>query len=193
MITRGHFLRQNLMTGDFDEDHSKAELQSKSSAIRMDEDRRQGNEEMDRVWLAEKKNSARKERFQNCKMNHMRSMVKAWGDGLTNTFRWTGKILEKEHFSKIQKKMALIYLVSVNEEIVKGWPCWNATCNLLSKAGSLSSEDQTIVDMASHDEVKDLWVAEEIRKISTKRKSASNYCKLSAWSVCFFLCLSIYI
>ena len=52
--------------------------------------------------------------------------------------------------------MALIYLVSVNEEIVKGWPCWNATCNLLSKAESLSSEDQTIVDMASHDEVKDL-------------------------------------
>ena len=51
MITRGHFLRQNLMTGDFDEDHSKAELKSKSSAIRMDEetDRRQGNEEMDRV------------------------------------------------------------------------------------------------------------------------------------------------
>ena len=37
--------------------------------------------------------------------------------------------------------------------------------------------------------VKDLWVAEEIRKISTKRKSASNYCKLSAWSVCFF-CVS---
>ena len=48
--------------------------------------------------------------------------------------------------------MALIYLVSVNEEIVKGWPCWNATCNLLSKAGSLSSEDQTIVDMASEGE-----------------------------------------
>ena len=47
MIMRGHFLRRNLMTGDFDENYSKAELQSKSSAIRMDEDRRQGNEEMD--------------------------------------------------------------------------------------------------------------------------------------------------
>ena len=106
--------------------------------------------------MAEKKNSARKERFQNCKMNHMRSMVRAEGrdppipsDGLANAKR-------KNTFLKCRKKMALIYLVSVNEEIVKGWPCWNATCNLLSKAGSLSSEDQTIVDMASHDEVKDL-------------------------------------
>ena len=145
MITRGHFLRQNLMTGDFDENHSKAELQSKSSAIRMDEDRRQGNEEMDRVWLAEKKNSARKERFQNCKMNHMRSMVKAWGDGLTNTSDGPRKTLEKEHFSKIQKKWR--------------WFIWSAWMRKLWKDGRVGMPHVIYCQKRDHYQArtKQLW------------------------------------
>ena len=194
MIMRGHFLRQNLMTGDFDEKHSKAELQSKSSAIRMDEgtDRRQGNEEMNRVWLAEKKNSARKERFQNCKMNHMRSMVRPEGmdspipsDGLAKSKR-------KNNFLKFRKRWL--------------WFIWSAWMRKLWKDGRVGMPHVIYCQKRDHYQArtKQLWTWQvmmrwriyELQRKSGKFPQRGNHlptivnCLLG---VCVFLCLHLHL
>ena len=75
----------------------------------------------------------------------MRSMVKAWGDGLTNTSNGPRKTLEKEHFSKIQKKWR--------------WFIWSAWMRKLWKDGRVGMPHVIYCQKRDHYQArtKQLW------------------------------------